>query len=172
MKKTSKILAVPCVALAMMAAALPVQARPGGPGPGPGGGFGGGPRPFEGPRGGGHGPWDGGRHHGWCANDGWLLGAGLAGGVLLGAVIASEPTVTVVEPARVVYTPAVPVVYSVPAPIVVQQPVVVQTGHYENRGQQVWVEGRWVDSMNAYGSPQRVWQPGHYENQTVQVWVN
>ncbi|MBQ9431238.1 MAG: hypothetical protein IJU44_06765, partial [Kiritimatiellae bacterium] len=63
-----------------------------------------------------------------------------------------------------------------PAPVVVNPaPVVVApaqpVGHYEDRVQQVWVEGCWVNSVDAYGRACRAWQPGHYENRTVRVWV-
>jgi hypothetical protein len=66
---------------------------------------------------------------------------------------------TVVTPAPVVVTPA-PVVVA-PAPVVVQQPV------YQT--QNVWVEGRYVDQVQANGTVVRVWQPGHYEQRTIQV---
>jgi hypothetical protein len=66
---------------------------------------------------------------------------------------------TVVTPAPVVVTPA-PVVVA-PAPVVVQQPVY--------RTQNVWVEGRYVDQVQANGTVVRVWQPGHYEQRTIQV---
>ena len=44
-------------------------------------------------------------------------------------------------------------------PVVVQQPVVVN--------QNVWVEGRYVDQVQANGTVIRVWQPGHYEQREV-----
>ena len=47
-------------------------------------------------------------------------------------------------------------------PVVVQQPVVTQPVVVQ-QPQQVWVEGRYVDQVQANGSTVRVWQPGHYE---------
>jgi hypothetical protein len=35
--------------------------------------------------------------------------------------------------------------------------------------QTVWVEGRYVDQVQANGTVIRVWQPGHYEQRTVVV---
>ena len=35
--------------------------------------------------------------------------------------------------------------------------------------QNVWVEGRYVDQVQANGSTVRIWQPGHYEQQTVVI---
>ena len=35
--------------------------------------------------------------------------------------------------------------------------------------QNVWVEGRYVDQVQANGSVIRVWSPGHYEQRTVVV---
>ena len=64
-------------------------------------------------------------------------------------VVQSSPTV-VTQPV-VVQQPAV-----VTQPVVVQQPTVVQR-------QPVWVEGRYVDQVQANGSTVRIWQPGHYE---------
>ena len=52
-----------------------------------------------------------------------------------------------------------PVVVQQPAPVVVQQPVT----------QSVWVEGRYVDQVQANGTVVRVWQPGHYVQSTAVV---
>ena len=46
-------------------------------------------------------------------------------------------------------------------PVVVQQPTVVQQPVVQR--QPVWVEGRYVDQVQANGSTVRIWQPGHYE---------
>ena len=99
-------------------------------------------------------------HHG----SGGAIAAGVVGGALLGGLVASAvstppPPPVVVTPAPVVVTPA-PVVVQ-PAPVVVQQPV------YQT--QNVWVEGRYVDTVQPNGTVVRTWQPGHYEQRTIQV---
>ena len=80
---------------------------------------------------------------------------GVIGGAVASTIIDTSPTVVVQQPAVVTQ----PVVVQQPAPVVVQQPapVVVQ------QPQQVWVEGRYVDQVQANGSTVRIWQPGHYE---------
>jgi len=35
--------------------------------------------------------------------------------------------------------------------------------------QNVWVEGRYVDAVQANGTVVRTWSPGHYEQRTVVV---
>ena len=117
--------------------------------------------------------WHGRPHHGWrprpvhqhhCHGRYWGRGGchfwpgfvgGVVGGALTRTIIDTSPTVVVQQPAVVTQ----PVVVQQPAPVVVQQPapVVVQ------QPQQVWVEGRYVDQVQANGSTVRVWQPGHYE---------
>jgi hypothetical protein len=52
-----------------------------------------------------------------------------------------------------------------PAPVVVQQPVYQPVYQTQN----VWVEGRYVDTVQPNGAVVRTWQPGHYEQRTVQV---
>ena len=103
-------------------------------------------------------------HHG----SGGAIAAGIVGGALLGGLVASA----VSTPAPVVVTPAPTVV--APAPVVVQQPVVVQSAPvvvqqpvYQT--QNVWVEGRYVDTVQPNGTVLRTWQPGHYEQRTIQV---
>jgi hypothetical protein len=103
-------------------------------------------------------------HHG----SGGAIAAGIVGGALLGGLVASA----VSTPAPVVVTPAPTVV--TPAPVVVQQPVVVQSAPvvvqqpvYQT--QNVWVEGRYVDTVQPNGTVLRTWQPGHYEQRTIQV---
>ena len=88
---------------------------------------------------------------------------GVIGGAIVGGIVseALRPRTVVVESQPVVVTPA-PVVVT-PAPVAVQQPV------YQI--QNVWVEGRYVDQIQANGSVVRVWQPGHYEQRQVQVGV-
>jgi hypothetical protein len=106
-------------------------------------------------------------HHGsaW-GKGGRNFWPGFIGGVAAGlaARTVAEPTTvvvtpTVVAPAPVVVTPA-PIVVT-PAPVVVQPPV------YQT--QNVWVEGRYVDTVQPNGTTVRAWQPGHYEQRTVQV---
>ena len=97
-------------------------------------------------------------HHG----SGGAIAAGIVGGALLGGLVASAvstPAPVVVTPAPTVVTPA-PVVVA-PTPVVVQQPV------YQT--QNVWVEGRYVDTVQQNGTIVRTWQPGHYEQRTIQV---
>ncbi len=56
-------------------------------------------------------------------------------------------------------------------PVVVQQPVVVSqpVATTVTQTQNVWVEGRYVDTIQANGSVLRTWSPGHYETRTVMV---
>ena len=106
-------------------------------------------------------------HHHHCHGGYWGPGGryfwpGFVGGVIGGAVastiIDTSPTVVVQQPAVVTQ----PVVVQQPA--VVQQPVVVQQQPVVvQQPQQVWVEGRYVDQVQANGSTVRIWQPGHYE---------
>ena len=87
-------------------------------------------------------------HHHHHHGSGGAIAAGIVGGALLGGLVASA-----------VSTPAPAVV--TPAPVVVQQPV------YQT--QNVWVEGRYVDTVQPNGTVLRSWQPGHYEQRTIQV---
>ena len=137
-------------AMAAMAAAT-LMARPG-PGFGPRPGFGRRPVPAPVPM----------HHHHHHHHNGGAIAAGVVGGALLGglvtAAVTAPRTTTVVTPAPVVVQPA-PVVVQ-PAPVVVQP--VYQT-------QNVWVEGRYVDTVQPNGAIVRTWQPGHYEQRTVQI---
>ena len=101
-------------------------------------------------------------HH----HSGGAIAAGIVGGALLGGLVASavSPSPVVVTPAPTVVTPAPVVVQS--APVVVQQPVVVQPVY---QTQNVWVEGRYVDTVQPNGAILRTWQPGHYEQRTIRV---
>ena len=102
-------------------------------------------------------------HHG----SGGAIAAGIVGGALLGGLVASA----VSTPAPVVVTPAPTVV--APAPVVVQQPVVVSqpvvVAQPVYQTQNVWVEGRYVDTVQPNGTILRTWQPGHYEQRTIQI---
>ena len=104
-----------------------------------------------------------GYHHHHHHHNGGAIAAGVVGGAILGGLVASAvatPTTTVVTPAPVVVQPA-PVVVQ-PAPVVVAPQPVYQT-------QNVWVEGRYVDTVQPNGAVIRTWQPGHYEQRTVQI---
>ena len=94
-------------------------------------------------------------HHHHHHGGGVAIAAGIVGGALLGGLVASA----VSTPAPVVVTPAPTIV--TPAPVVVQQPV------YQT--QNVWVDGRYVDTVQPNGTVIRTWQPGHYEQRTIQV---
>ena len=117
-----------------------------------------------------HHGWHGGYHHhhyhGGCwGRGGRYFWPGFVGGVVGTSLVRPYCTDTVVvEPATtVVTTPTV-----VQQPVVVQQqPVVVQQPVLQT--QNVWVEGRYVDQVQANGSTVRVWQPGHYEQRTILV---
>ena len=150
--------------IAAIALAFGASARPHGPGFGHHG-FGPGPR----------GPAFHHHHHhgGYWGRGGRNFWPGFVGGIVGGAiydavtypryygyggvVVAPAPTV-VTTPPVVVQQPA-PVVVQQPAPVVVQQPV----------AQNVWVEGRYVDQVQANGTVVRVWQPGHYVQSTAVV---
>ena len=111
----------------------------------------------------------GGGYHHHHHHSGWGRGGrnfwpgfvgGIVGGALYDAVVTPAP---VVAPAPVVVTPA-PVVVN-PAPVVVNQPAVVTPPPVVVAPQPttVWVEGRYVEQVQANGAVIRVWQPGHYE---------
>ncbi len=90
-------------------------------------------------------------HHGCVGRSFWggVVG-GVVGGVLYDAVTYPRYQETVV----VQTTPTVITQPVVTQPVVVQQTVTPA---------KVWVEGRYVDQVQANGSVIRVWQPGHYE---------
>lgn len=100
---------------------------------------------------------------------------GFVGGVIGGAVYnaVAADTVTVARPSTtvVVQQPVVQQPVIVQQPVVVPQPVVTQTVVQQpvTTVQNVWVEGRYVDQVQANGTVVRVWQPGHYEQRTVTV---
>lgn len=139
-----------------------------------------GPHHFGGPRFGHHHGFvhHGGFHHGGYHHGGWGRGGchfwpGFVGGVV-GSVVGGAVYDAVVGPRTVVVgSPAV----VAPSPVVVQQPVVVSqpvvtqpvVAAPVQQMQNVWVEGRYVDQVQANGSVVRVWQPGHYEQQSVYV---
>lgn len=147
--------------------AIGAFAGPRGPHRGPGG-FHHGPRPGgfrHGPRPGGfhHGPRPGGFHRGPHHYHSWGRGGrhfwpGFAGGVIGGVV------------GGVIYDSLRPTTY-VTTPTIVTTPTVVTTTPVVTAPaatvQNVWVEGRYVDQVQANGTVIRVWQPGHYEQREV-----
>lgn len=93
---------------------------------------------------------------------------GIVGGVVADTVLSPSRTTVVTTP--VVTTPVVttPVVVN-PAPVVVTPAPVVVAPTPVYTTQQVWVEGRYVDQVQANGTVLRVWSPGHYETRQVLV---
>jgi len=126
----------------------------------PGGGCGPHPcRPGWGPRP--CGPcWRGPHHHDWWGRGGRNFWPGFVGGVVGGLTYNALATPSYRETVVVQSTPAV-----VTQPVVVQQPVVVTPPVAQT--QSVWVEGQYVDQVQANGSVVRVWNPGHYEQRAV-----
>lgn len=107
-------------------------------------------------------------HHGsYWGRGGCHFWPGFVGGIVGGALASSivEHNTVVIERPAVVAAPTV-----VTQPVIVQQPVVqtVATAPV-TQTQTVWVEGRYVDQVQANGSTIRVWQPGHYEQRSVIV---
>ena len=163
MKMNKKLIVV--VGTAVLA--IGAFAGPRGPHRGPGG-FHHGPRPggfHHGPRPGGfhHGPRPGGFHRGPHHYHSWGRGGrhfwpGFAGGVIGGVV------------GGVIYDSLRPTTY-VTTPTIVTTPTVVTTTPLVTAPaatvQNVWVEGRYVDQVQANGTVIRVWQPGHYEQREV-----
>lgn len=158
------------VMITVAATAVAAFAGPHGCGPhGPGGG---GPRPC-GP-GWGHRPcgpgWGHRRppcHGGWWGRGGCNFWPGFVGGVVGGLAYNTVAAPYYRETVVVQSTPTV-----VAQPVVVQQPVVVSqpvVATPVTQTQNMWVEGRYVDQVQANGSVIRTWQPGHYETRTVVV---
>ena len=120
-----------------------------------------------------HHGWHGGYHHrgGYWGRGGCRFWPGFVGGVVGGVVGTAltrpyySETVVVQPAATVVTTPTVVQQPVVTQPVVVQRPSAVSVQQTRN----VWVEGRYVDQVQANGSTVRIWQPGHYEQQTVVV---
>jgi hypothetical protein len=76
-------------------------------------------------------------------------------------------------PPPVVFAPPVvcapPVVYAPPP--VVCAPVVVTAGRWVEREERVWIEGCWLESVDAYGRRCKIWQPGRWEIRRIREWV-
>jgi len=118
-----------------------------------------------------HPHWHGDR--GWWGRGGRNFWPGFAGGVVGGIIgsAISSPTV-VAAPPTVVTTPTVVTPTVVAAPTVVTTPAVVTPTVVTTpvaTTQNVWVNGCYVDQVQANGSVIRVWQPGHYEQRTITV---
>lgn len=134
---------------------------PGGPGRPGGHGFGRGPAPMMHHRPPAfHHPPAYHHHHSHWGRGGRNFWPGFVGGVVGGLVYdAVAPAPVIVTPPTVVTTPVVttPVVTTP----VVTTPVATT--------QSVWVNGCYVDQVQANGVVVRVWQPGHYEQRAVYV---
>ena len=98
-------------------------------------------------------------HGGYWGRGGRHFWPGFVGGVVGGLVYNSIRPVTYVTTPTVVTTPTI-----VTTPTVVTTPVVTAPAATV---QNVWVEGRYVDQIQANGTVIRVWQPGHYEQREV-----
>ncbi len=130
-------------------------------------------RPHGGPRGGFHGgfgyrpmPVHHHHSHSFWGHGGRNFWPGFVGGVVGSALYSGYryPSTVVYPTTTVVSTPVVttPVVTT---PVVTTP--VVTTPVYTT--QSVWVEGRYVDQVQANGTIIRVWQPGHYEQRQIVV---
>ena len=123
-------------------------------------------------------------HGGYWGRGGCRFWPGFVGGVVGGVVgtaltrpyysetIVVQPATTVVTTPTVVQQPIVVQQPVVTQPVVVQRPSAISVVAPVASVQQtrnVWVEGRYVDQVQANGSTVRIWQPGHYEQQTVVV---
>jgi hypothetical protein len=60
-----------------------------------------------------------------------------------------------------------------PAPVVVAPaPVVVAPrGYWREREERVWIEGCWVEAIDAYGRRCKQWRPGYWEIRRTREWV-
>jgi hypothetical protein len=74
------------------------------------------------------------------------------------------PPPVIVAPPPVVVAPA-PVVVA-PAPV-----VVAPRGYWREREERVWIEGCWVEAIDAYGRRCKQWQPGYWEIRRTREWV-
>lgn len=57
-------------------------------------------------------------------------------------------------------------------PVYVQQPQVVETGHYEIREEQQWVPGQWRYEQIGCDTYRKIWEPGYYRTVRTKVWVS
>ena len=107
----------------------------------------------------------GGHGHGGPSHRGG--GHGRGGDVRVGFGYAARPYCPppVVCAPRPVYYPA-QVVYLPPPP-----PVVVRSGYWQEREERTWIEGCWVETVDAYGRRCKMWQPGRWEVRRIREWV-
>ncbi len=103
--------------------------------------------------------------HDWWGRGGCNFWPGFIGGVV-GGIACNAVAAPYYRDTVVVSSPTV-----VTQPVVVQQPVVVSqpVATTVSQTQNVWVEGRYVDTVQVNGSVVRTWSPGHYETRTVVV---
>ncbi len=99
------------------------------------------------------------RHHSHSVwgHGGSRFWPGFIGGVVGGTLVEAVSRPNVVRETVVVQQPVTTVVT---APVVVRESPRTVT-------QRIWVEGCYVDQVQANGTIIRVWQPGHYETRTV-----
>ena len=64
-----------------------------------------------------------------------------------------------------------PPVICLPPPVVYVSRPAVQSGYWVEREQRVWVEGFWLQSVDAYGRRCKTWQPGRWEISRTREWV-
>ena len=60
-----------------------------------------------------------------------------------------------------------------PPPVIIAPPPVVVTprGYWREREERVWLEGCWVEAVDAYGRRCKQWQPGRWEIRRTREWV-
>lgn len=60
-----------------------------------------------------------------------------------------------------------------PPPVIIAPPpvVVVPRGYWQEREERVWIEGCWVETVDAYGRRCKQWQPGRWEIRRTREWV-
>jgi len=65
-----------------------------------------------------------------------------------------------------------PVIIAPPPVVVAPAPVVVvPRGYWQEREERVWIEGCWVETVDAYGRRCKQWQPGRWEIRRTREWV-
>ncbi len=104
------------------------------------------------------------RYHGGGYHNGWAVGAGIAGGLLLGVILGnalSRPAYYEPPPSRVYAYPEPVYVYPPPSPAYAY-PAPASAALYERKGppgEWVTVPGQWVEGM--WVSQHRVWVPAN-----------
>lgn len=60
-----------------------------------------------------------------------------------------------------------------PPPVIIAPPpvVVAPRGYWREREERVWLEGCWVEAVDAYGRRCKQWQPGRWEIRRTREWV-